>query len=143
MEIINEPMDKNDITNLKVTLVGDTSIGKTTFVSRISSNNYLKFLKEKEGIQPTPGGNYKNIIIKFKDRAFNLDLWEAAGNRRFCSLIKIFCKNANTILIFYDPFDKSSFKRVDEILIEVKSEGTTNANVIFTLIRIRIEIINK
>ena len=131
MEIIYDPKEndknKRNIINLKVVLLGEASMGKTTFVSRISSNNYLKFLKEKEGIQPTPGGNYKNIIIKFKDRAFNLDLWEAAGNRRFCSLIKIFCKNANTILIFYDPFDKSSFKRVDEILFQIKNDGITNA----------------
>jgi len=131
MEIINDPKEndknKRNIINLKVVLLGEESMGKTTFFSRISSNNYLKFLKEKEGIQPTPGGNCKNIIIKFKDRAFNLDLWEAAGNRIFCSLSRVFCKNANIILIFYDPFDRLSFKRADEILFQIKSDGITNA----------------
>ena len=54
MEIINDPKEndknKRNIINLKVVLLGEESMGKTTFVSRISSNNYLKFLKEKEGI---------------------------------------------------------------------------------------------
>ena len=87
MEIIKEPMEKNDITNLKVTLVGDTSMGKTTFFSRISSNNYLKFLKEKEGIQISNAANYENVYIKTEDRIFCLDIWDTAGLRKYSSLI--------------------------------------------------------
>ena len=137
MEIINEPKEKDknksNMTKLKVVFLGETLMGKSTFVSRISSNNFLKFLKEKECIQSTPGATYKNIIIKYEDRTFDLDLWDTAGKRKYFNLTKVFYKSADIILIFYDPFDKSSFKRVDEILIEIKRDGITN--VIFALIR--------
>ena len=93
----------------------------------------MKFLKEIKGIQTTHGADYKNIIIKYEDRTFDLDLWGPAGKRKFSAYAKVFYKNAYIILIFYDPFDKSSFKRVDEILMQIKRVGITN--VIFALIR--------
>ena len=120
--------DKNNkiITTLKVALIGDTSMGKTTFFTRISSNNYLNFLKEKEGILITNGAAYKSIKIKIEDRNFFLDIWDTAGLRKYFSLTKFFYKDAKIILIFYDPFDKSSFKRVDEILLQIKSDDIKN-----------------
>ena len=68
-------------------LIGDTSMGKTTFFTRISSNNYLNFLKEKEGILITNGAAYKSIKIKIEDRIFFLDIWDTAGLRKYFSLI--------------------------------------------------------
>ena len=128
MEIINEPeeYEKNIIT-LKVTLVGDFSMGKTTFLSRISSKYYFYFLKDKKSIVSTSGASYLKLYIKIKDRIFCLDIWDTSGQRRFSSLIKHFYKDANIILLFYDPFDKSSFKRVDEILFQIKNEDIKNA----------------
>ena len=61
-----------------------------------------------------------------------MDLWDTAGKKKYCGITKVFYRNADIILIFYDQLDKSSFKRVDEILIQIKSEGITN--VIFALI---------
>ena len=120
--------DKNNkiITTLKVALIGETSMGKTTFLTRITSNNYLNFLKEKEDILITNGASYKNIKIKIEDRNFFLDIWDTSGLRKYFALTKYLYKYANIILIFYDPFDKSSFKRVDEILLQIKSDGITN-----------------
>ena len=133
MEIINEPEEnEKNITTLKVALVGDFSMGKTTFLSRISSKNYLNFLKDKGAIISTDGGSYRKLYIKIKDRTFSLDIWDTSGQRRFSSLIKHFYEDAKIILLFYDPFDKSSFKRVDEILFQIKNEDIKN--VIFGLI---------
>ena len=128
MEIINEPEEnEKNITTLKVALVGDFSMGKTTFLSRISSKNYLNFLKDKKSIVSTSGGSYRKLYIKIKDRTFSLDIWDTSGQRRFSSLIKHFYNGAKIILLFYDPFDKSSFKRVDEILFQIKNEDIKNA----------------
>ena len=125
MEIIKDPKEKN-FTTLKVALIGDTSMGKTTFLYRLFSQNYLNFLEKKEYIQNTNGASYRTIYIKIKVRIFLLDLWDTAGLRKYSSLIKHFYKDAKIILIFYDPFDKSSFKRVDEILYQINSEDIKN-----------------
>ena len=91
MEIIYDPKEndknKRNIINLKVVLLGEASMGKTTFVSRISSNNYLKFLKEKEGILISKGATYKKVNIKTKDRIFSLDLWDTADLTKYFNLI--------------------------------------------------------
>ena len=127
MEIINEPKEnEKNIISLKVALVGDFSMGKTTFLSRISSKNYLNFLKDKGTIISTDGGSYLELYIKIKDRKFSLHIWDTSGQRSFSSLIRHFYKEATIILLFYDPFDKSSFKRVDEILFQIKNEDIKN-----------------
>ena len=127
MEIIHEPKEnEKNITTLKVALVGDFSMGKTTFLSRILSKNYLNFLKDKGTIISTDGGSYLELYIKIKDRKFSLHIWDTSGQRRFSSLIRHFYKEATIILLFYDPFDKSSFKRVDEILFQIKNEDIKN-----------------
>ena len=80
MEILAKNENDNfDITNsLKAIIIGNSSMGKTTFFSRIDSDNYFNFKESTLYCGPI-SRSYKNVNIKYKNHIFTLCLW-----RYFC-----------------------------------------------------------
>ena len=76
---------------------------------------------------PTLGASYFTISRVNKNRSFNLDIWDTSGIEKFFSLIKIFCREADAILIFYNPYDVKSFERAKIFLNDCISNGKDNA----------------
>ena len=119
MEIINDYEEINKLSKnsnfqtIKVCLIGIDSSGKTSFLYRILNRDCFKYFKESiEGNISSTGGSYHPIIVKYKGKLFNLDLWDTAGQLKYFSLIKYFYIDAHAILNFYDPFKKESFEYI-------------------------------
>ena len=127
MEIINDIEEINKLSKncnfqtIKVCLVGISGSGKTAFLDRIHyKNNFNNFKELIKGNLSTTGGNYKVILVKYKDKLFMLDLWDTSGQLRYFHIIKIFYKDVHVILNFYDPFNKESFEYIKNCFLSVK-----------------------
>lgn len=91
----------NDTTQiLKVTLIGDSSVGKTSFIMRLLYDKFdspnistlgVSFFSTME--QASDGTNYK------------LHIWDTAGQERFRSLVPMYLRNVDIILLVYDLSD--------------------------------------
>ena len=94
------------ITQLKVIIVGDSSVGKTTLLKKYIDHEFAEDLK------PTLGLQFYSKTVEINQRKVSLQLWDTAGQEKYNSLIKNFYYNSNCVFILYSISDKKSFKHV-------------------------------
>jgi len=122
----------------KVVLIGESGVGKTSIITRFTSNTFSSQLMS------TPGGNFvtKNMIIEDENQSIKFEIWDTAGQERYRSLIKVFYKDASACVLVYDITRKSSFDEIKNYWVkEIKEkapEDTSKKYKIFILIFIYI-----
>jgi small GTP-binding protein len=105
---------------VKVVLLGDSGVGKSSFMLRFVKNNF------KIESKSTIGASYMGKILQFKDRSIKFNIWDTAGQERYHSLAKMYLQDANSAILIYDITDKSTFeslKRWHHELIEVAGDN--------------------
>ncbi|OHT06525.1 Ras-related protein Rab-6.1 [Tritrichomonas foetus] len=91
----------------KVVFIGETSVGKTSIITRA-----LQYEISDE-YKPTVGGNYFLKNVNHNGQDIRLNLWDTAGQERFRSMIPIYFRDANAIIIVYDISNRESFTQCD------------------------------
>ena len=95
---------------LKLIILGDTGVGKTTMISRFTD-------RELPGCIPTIGCNFS--LLKFEatetEPEFVLDIWDTAGQERYHSILDLYFQNVDICLLVYDVNDKTSLIRLFEV----------------------------
>ena len=96
--------EENEI-KCKVVLIGKSGVGKTSIISRYTSNTF------KESLMATPGANFISKRVEFpKDKkVIKFEIWDTAGQERYRSLAKVFYNNAAACILVYDISNKDSF----------------------------------
>ena len=94
---------------LKITLVGDSSVGKTSIITRFIDN---KFEQGKTISSLT--ANFINYPMKLDNfTEVNMEIWDTAGQERFRSLASTFMNHSNGIFIVFDLGYKKSFENLE------------------------------
>ena len=99
---------------IKIIVVGSMDVGKTSLIEHYQTG---KFLSE---IPSTCGSSFSQIKKVIKGKKYILNLWDTAGQEKYDSLIKIFAKNANIVILVYSIIDKKSFQSLNKWLKLVK-----------------------
>ena len=96
--------------NLKILLVGDSAVGKTTLI--------LKYVDGKfsDSHITTIGVEYKDKEITVNNRKINLQIWDTSGQERYRSITKNFYRNAHGILFVFDVTNQTSFDHLKDWL---------------------------
>ena len=100
-------MNDNEI---KVILLGNSGVGKTSLINTCIPNNYDR---EQENI-PTLSSYYIQKKIVLEDKIYILNLWDTAGQEAYLGITKLFFKGSEIIIFVYDICAKNSFKDLDE-----------------------------
>ena len=91
----------------KILILGDSSVGKTCFLTRYTDKRF-----EKNYIA-TIGIDYKLKNIKLDSgKTVKLQIWDTIGQARFRSLTKNYYKGAQGIILIYDITERETFKSV-------------------------------
>ena len=98
--------------DLKILLVGDTCVGKTSILSK-----YIDDIFEENHIS-TIGVEYKVKSIIINGIKINLRIWDSSGQDRFRSITQSFFRNADGILCIFDLTEKKTFEGVKQWLID-------------------------
>ena len=127
-------MSKNNIKEekesiiCKVVLIGESGVGKTSIISRYTTNTF------KDNLMATPGANYLTKFVPFKDEreTIKFEIWDTAGQERYRSLAKVFYKNAAACVLVYDITNKKSFEELKKYWIkEIKDNSLPNVSKFF------------
>ena len=89
----------------KVVLIGKSGVGKTSIISRYTTNVF------KESLMTTPGANFTTRQVEFPQykKTIKFEIWDTAGQERYRSLAKVFYNNASACILVYDITNKDTF----------------------------------
>ena len=111
---MTEKEGKQEMILYKILLLGNSSVGKTSFLLRFCDDKY-----DPETLT-TIGVDYKKKFIKRHDKKIKLHICDTAGQERFRSIAKNLFKNADGIIIMYDITNKKSFQDIKDWISSIK-----------------------
>ncbi|XP_071414847.1 EF-hand calcium-binding domain-containing protein 4A [Pithys albifrons albifrons] len=110
----------------KVVFVGNSGVGKSSFIHRFC---YDRFLTE---LNATIGIDYQVKSLMVDNTQVALQLWDTAGQERFRSITKQYFRKADGILVMYDVTAECSFRAVRNWMSSIQ-EGIEDGAVVFLL----------
>ncbi|MFX1419306.1 MAG: Rab family GTPase [Promethearchaeota archaeon] len=94
---------------LKIVLLGEASVGKTSLVYRFIENKFRENYKSTLGVNLLK----KDMSIEgYGD--VSAQIWDLGGQESFKSLRKLYLEGANGALLVYDMTSQKSFEKLDE-----------------------------
>ena len=106
-------MDKRTIA-LKLILVGDSSVGKTSLLLTYTGENF------DDNYMSTLGVDFKEKLIDINKYHVKLKIMDTCGQERYKSLSRNFYSSADGIMFVFDVTQESSFKNIGDWLNESK-----------------------
>ncbi|XP_016159723.1 PREDICTED: ras-related protein Rab-44 [Ficedula albicollis] len=95
------PLDPEHLYN--VLFVGDSHVGKTSFLYRLHADTFNPHLTATVGLDY----QIKNLVVD--NKRFALRLWDSAGQERYRSMTKQFFRKADGVVLMYDITSGYSF----------------------------------
>ena len=91
---------------LKVVLLGDGGVGKSSLIQRFVSNKYDPSLFHTIGVE------FLNKDLEVDGERYTLQIWDTAGQERFKSLRTPFYRGSDCCLLTYAVDDLQSFQSI-------------------------------
>ena len=116
----------------KLIFLGDQSVGKSSILNRFLNDNFT------EDYQATIGLDFQSKNVQIDNQDIHLLLYDTAGQEKFRSLIPMYTRDANIILLVYDITNKDSFNHLPDWIKDL-----TNINfdeVIFAIVANKIDL---
>ena len=89
---------------IKLLIAGDSSVGKTNFISMYIENRY------NQNYMTTSGIDLKTKNIEIKSKKIRVQLWDTAGQEKYRAITKNLFLKVQGILLIYDITNENSFK---------------------------------
>ncbi|XP_027625476.1 EF-hand calcium-binding domain-containing protein 4B isoform X1 [Tupaia chinensis] len=90
----------------KIVLVGDSAVGKTSFLRRFCEDRF------SSGMAATVGIDYRVKTVDVDGSRVALQLWDTAGQERYRCITQQFFRKADGVIVMYDLTAKQSFVSV-------------------------------
>ena len=124
MSEISDPNASRELNLIKILILGDQAVGKTSILLRYSKSNFSEILL------PTLGVDFKQKEVFHKGQSYYLQIWDSAGQERFRSVTRTYYKKASAVILAYDCTNMQSFQNIQQWLGQMKSEVDLNAPVV-------------
>ncbi|NHI94826.1 MAG: GTP-binding protein [Candidatus Lokiarchaeota archaeon] len=94
--------------SLKMVVIGDPSVGKSSLIRRFSDDKF------EESYSPTIGTDFNLKIVKLPEIGVevSMSVWDIGGHEQFSSIRQFYYQGANCGLIVYDVTRKETFKSI-------------------------------
>jgi small GTP-binding protein len=107
---------------VKLVLLGDSGVGKTSIALRFVHNTYQPF------VEATIGATYlsRNLALPDSACAVEMKIWDTAGQERYQSLTPLYFRGAGAALLVFDVTKLQSFQTMQRWVRELKHVGPEN-----------------
>eukprot|EP00028_Trichosphaerium_sp_Am-I-7-wt_P000729 CAMPEP_0168520234 /NCGR_PEP_ID=MMETSP0405-20121227/7832_1 /TAXON_ID=498012 /ORGANISM="Trichosphaerium sp, Strain Am-I-7 wt" /LENGTH=203 /DNA_ID=CAMNT_0008541009 /DNA_START=620 /DNA_END=1231 /DNA_ORIENTATION=- len=92
---------------LKVIILGDSGVGKTSLMNQYVNKKFSNQYKA------TIGADFLTKEVMVDDRLVTMQIWDTAGQERFQSLGVAFYRGADCCVLVFDVNDAKSFENLD------------------------------
>ncbi|MHA2000831.1 MAG: Rab family GTPase [Promethearchaeota archaeon] len=106
---------------LKICLLGDGNVGKTSLVYRYIENRFSQDFKSTLGVNLLK----KNVLLN-DGKTASLQIWDLGGQRAFRKLRKLYLEGSQGALVVFDITAHSSFEHLDDwiqSMFEIRGKG--------------------
>lgn len=110
----------------KVVFVGDSGVGKSSFIHRFCNDNF------NPSFSATIGVDFQVKSLILGGQHIVLQLWDTAGQERFRSITKQYFRKADGVVIMYDVNCESTFTNVRNWMESVQ-EGVEEGTIILLI----------
>ena len=128
-------MSEDNIQHYKIIFLGDQYVGKSSILNRFYQDKF------EPDYQATIGLDFHSKNVEIKGSPIRLLLYDTAGQEKFKSLIPMYIRDANIILVVYDITNKDSFVHTEHWVNETKDLKREDA--IFVLVGNKIDLEEK
>lgn len=90
----------------KIMFVGNTHVGKTSFLRQVHEGSYNRDTSATIGI------DYRIKRVFVDNKQYALQLWDTAGQERFYSITEQFFRKADGMVVMYDVTSRQTFTAV-------------------------------
>uniref|UniRef100_A0A7M4F7N6 Calcium release activated channel regulator 2A n=1 Tax=Crocodylus porosus TaxID=8502 RepID=A0A7M4F7N6_CROPO len=104
----------------KIVFVGNSSVGKTSFLRRFCEDRFFP------GTSATVGIDYCVKTVTVDNSQVALQLWDTAGQERYRSITKQFFRKADGVVVMYDITAKDTFISVKQWLVSIEEAAGEN-----------------
>ncbi len=109
------PQDSLLNVNIKLVVIGDSGVGKSTLLFRFKSDGFLENTQATIGID----------LLKHETRIGNTEvfvqLWDTAGQEKYRGMVSSYYKSCHAVLFVYDIANRASFQHLVNWLAEAKA----------------------
>lgn len=101
---------------IKIVALGESTTGKSSIAYRLAKHCFCA------NMESTIGASF--LTVNYNGTRY--EIWDTAGQDRFLSLVQMYYRNADLILMVYDVSKPTSINRfayyLDKIVVELKNE---------------------
>jgi len=119
---------------VKLVLLGEAAVGKSSLVMRFCSNDY------NENTSPTIGAAFLTQKCRLENRIVKFEIWDTAGQERFHSLAPMYYRNAAAAVVVYDITKAASLEKAKAWVKELQRQA--NPNIIIALVGNKLDLVS-
>ncbi|KAH3732672.1 Rab1B, RAB family GTPase [Pelomyxa schiedti] len=112
-----------EATLIKMLLVGDQSVGKSSLLLRFVDDTFSK-------TPITVGVDFKTCQISLESQPITLQIWDTASQERFRTITRAFYRGAHGIILLFDITSEESFRNIHIWLEEIRANANPTVNII-------------
>ncbi|XP_063315724.1 ras-related protein Rab-22A [Pelobates fuscus] len=105
---------------LKVCLLGDTGVGKSSIVWRFVEDSF------DPNINPTIGASFMTKTVQYQNELHKFLIWDTAGQERFRALAPMYYRGSTAAIIVYDITKEETFMTLKNWVKELRQHGPPN-----------------
>ena len=96
-----------DLPEIKVILLGETAVGKTSIIKRYYENTF------EESQASTLSMSFVEKTVEIDNQKYKLVIWDTIGQEAYRSISKLFMTETKIVILIYGINDKRTFKNLD------------------------------
>ncbi|TDH16063.1 hypothetical protein EPR50_G00015950 [Perca flavescens] len=116
--------DQNFDYMFKLLIIGNSSVGKTSFLFRFADDSFTSAFVSTVGI------DFKVKTIYRNDKRVKLQIWDTAGQERYRTITTAYYRGAMGFLLMYDITSQETFYAVQDWATQIKTYSWGNAQVV-------------
>ncbi|KAK8768015.1 hypothetical protein V5799_005205 [Amblyomma americanum] len=119
-----DAVDQNFDYMFKILIIGNSSVGKTSFLFRYADDSFTSAFVSTVGI------DFKVKTVFRHDKRVKLQIWDTAGQERYRTITTAYYRGAMGFILMYDVTNEESFNSVQDWVTQIKTYSWDNAQVI-------------
>ena len=113
------PVEYKDLMSLRILLLGDSGVGKTSLMMRYSEDAFAPCLLSTAGVD----FKVRHIDCHQRKKKVKVQIWDTAGQERMHVITRTYYKGSHGIALIYNLTDPDSFKNVNYWMANIQQHA--------------------